>query len=60
MSPVRILVVDDHEIVRTGLRTVLEGADDLEVAGEAATADEAVARAAALRPDVVLMDVRLG
>ena len=42
MSPVRILVVDDHEIVRTGLRTVLEGADDLEVAGEAATADEAV------------------
>ena len=60
MSPVRILVVDDHEIVRTSLRTVLEGADDLEVAGEAATADEAVARAAALRPDLVLMDVRLG
>ena len=60
MSVVRILVVDDHEVVRAGLRTVLEGVDDLSVVGEAATADEAVARARSLRPDLVLMDVRLG
>ena len=57
---IRILVVDDHEVVRTGLRTVLDGDDGLEVVGEAATEDEAVSRAEALRPDVVLMDVRLG
>jgi len=60
VSVVRILVVDDHEVVRAGLRTVLEGVDDLSVVGEAATADEAVARARSLRPDLVLMDVRLG
>ncbi|OGO51555.1 MAG: hypothetical protein A2148_01390 [Chloroflexi bacterium RBG_16_68_14] len=60
MSVVRILVVDDHEVVRAGLRTVLEDADDLSVVGEAATAEQAVARARMLRPDLVLMDVRLG
>ncbi len=60
MTAIRILVVDDHEIVRTGLRTVLEGEDALEIAGEAATEEEAVSKAAVLRPDVVLMDVRLG
>ena len=60
MSVVRILVVDDHEVLRAGLRTVLEDADDLSVVGEAATAEEAVARARMLRPDLVLMDVRLG
>ncbi len=60
MNPTRILIVDDHEVVRAGLRTVLEGAEDLSVVGEAATAEEAVARAQAIRPDLVLMDVRLG
>jgi DNA-binding NarL/FixJ family response regulator len=60
MSAIRILVVDDHEVVRAGLQTVLQDADDLDVVGEAATADEAVARARALRPGLVLMDVRLG
>jgi len=60
MSTVRILVVDDHDVVRAGLGTVLEDAEDLSVVAEAATAEEAVARAHALRPDVVLMDVRLG
>jgi len=59
MSKVRVLVVDDHEVVRAGLRTVLD-AEDLEVVGEAADADEALTRARALQPDVVLMDVRLG
>jgi CheY-like chemotaxis protein len=60
MTATRILVVDDHEVVRAGLRTVFEDAGDLSVVGEAATAEEAVARAQTLRPDVVLMDVRLG
>jgi len=57
---IRVLVVDDHEIVRAGLRMVLEGDGTLEVAGEAGTEEEAVSRALALKPDVVLMDVRLG
>ena len=57
---IRILIVDDHEVVRAGLRTVLEDAEDLSVVGEAANAQDAVTRAQALRPDVVLMDVRMG
>jgi two-component system, NarL family, response regulator DevR len=60
MSAVRVLVVDDHEVVRAGLRSVLEGASGIEIAGEAGAAAEAVERAQALRPDVVLLDVRLG
>lgn len=60
MPPIRILVVDDHEVVRIGLRSALENADDLMVAGEAATVGEAVEQARALLPDLVLMDVRLG
>ena len=55
-----ILLVDDHEVVRAGLRAVLSVEPDLEVVGEAATAREAIDKALALRPDVVLMDVRLG
>jgi DNA-binding NarL/FixJ family response regulator len=53
------LVVDDHQVVRTGVRTALADAEDIEVVGEAASADEGVAKAASLKPDVVLMDVRL-
>jgi DNA-binding NarL/FixJ family response regulator len=56
----RILLVDDHEVVRAGLRAVLSLEPDLEVVGEAAAAREAIDKALALRPDVVLMDVRLG
>lgn len=56
----RILLVDDHEVVRAGLRAVLSLEADLEVVGEAATAREAIDKALVLRPDVVLMDVRLG
>src|SRR4030042_1588327 len=56
----RILLVDDHEVGRAGLRAVLSVEADLEVVGEAATAREAIDKAMALRPDVVLMDVRLG
>ena len=59
MTATRILVVDDHEVVRTGLRTVLESADGLEVVAEAATAIAAIEQAIAHTPDLVLMDVRL-
>lgn len=58
-NPIRILLVDDHEVVRVGLKKVLEADPQMVVAGEAATAGEAVTRAQADRPDVVLMDVRL-
>jgi two-component system, NarL family, response regulator DevR len=57
--PVRLLVVDDHEIVRKGLRSVLGHADGIEVVGEAAGVAEAISEAIRLTPDVVLMDVRL-
>ncbi len=55
----RILLVDDHEVVRLGLRTLLERQPEFQVVGEAGTAEEAVAQAQALRPDVVVMDIRL-
>jgi two-component system response regulator DevR len=55
----RILVVDDHAVVRTGLRTVLEDEEGIEVVGEAANARESLVKAQALRPDVVLMDIRM-
>lgn len=58
--PLRILIVDDHAVVRRGLQAVLQDEDGLEVVGEAASAREAVVHAAALRPDVVLMDIRMG
>ncbi|MGW6458755.1 response regulator [Streptomyces sp. NPDC055078] len=56
---VRVLLVDDHQVVRRGLRTFLEIQDDIEVVGEAADGAEGVARAEELKPDVVLMDVRM-
>ena len=56
---ISMLLVDDEELVRTGLRMILDAEPDLEVAGEAADGDHAVARARALRPDVVLMDVQM-
>ncbi|GEL23848.1 DNA-binding response regulator [Pseudonocardia sulfidoxydans NBRC 16205] len=59
MSTVRVLLVDDHPIVREGMRSVLAAEDGIQVVGDAAGADEAVAAAAALRPDVVLMDLRM-
>jgi two-component system, NarL family, response regulator DevR len=58
-GPVRILVVDDHTIVRQGLRSILDLEPDFTVIGEAATPEEAVAQAARLRPDVVLLDLKL-
>ena len=55
----RVFLLDDHEVVRRGLRELFEAEDDLEVVGEAATAEEALARVPALRPDVAVLDVRL-
>ena len=59
MAATRVFLLDDHEIVRRGLRELLESADDLEVVGEAGTAHEAMARIPATRPDVAVLDVRL-
>ncbi|MGW6689341.1 response regulator [Streptomyces sp. NPDC054961] len=56
---IRILLVDDHQVVRRGLRTFLEVQDDIEVVGEAADGDEGIARAEELRPDVILMDIKM-
>lgn len=56
---IRILVVDDHAIVRSGLIMLLGGKQEMEVVGEAADGDEAIAQAEALRPDVVLMDLSM-
>jgi DNA-binding NarL/FixJ family response regulator len=56
---IRVLVVDDDPLVRAGLAMMLRGAGDLRIVGEAADGDEAQARAAALAPDVVLMDIRM-
>lgn len=55
----RILLVDDHEVVRLGLRSLLERQPGFEVVAEAATAREAIERTAAHNPDVVVMDIRL-
>lgn len=54
-----ILLADDHELVRTGLRMILTAEDDLEVVGEAVDGHEAVHLAGTLRPDIVLMDIRM-
>jgi DNA-binding NarL/FixJ family response regulator len=54
-----VFLLDDHEVVRRGVRELLESADDLEVVGEAGTAAEALNRAPATAPDVAILDVRL-
>ena len=59
MDLIRILVADDHAPFRDGLRALLETVPDAEVVGEATTGDEAIALAASLQPDVILMDVKM-
>jgi two-component system response regulator DevR len=57
--PVRVFLLDDHELVRRGIRELVGGEEDLVVVGEAATAEEALARIPPTRPDVAVLDVRL-
>lgn len=59
MAKIQILLVDDHALVRLGLMTLLNDQPDMEVVGEASTAAEAVAATEKLKPDVILMDIRL-
>jgi DNA-binding NarL/FixJ family response regulator len=56
---IRIYVLDDHELVRTGLQTLLECEEDMEVVGQAATAQEGLEQISTLQPDVAILDVRL-
>ncbi|GAB3920335.1 DNA-binding response regulator [Microlunatus endophyticus] len=58
-DPIRVLLVDDHELVRYGFRVILELAEGIEVVGEAGNGEEAVQRARALTPDVICMDVQM-
>lgn len=58
-QPIHVFLLDDHEIVRRGVRELLEAEDGIEVVGEASTAEEALSRIPAVRPDVAVLDVRL-
>src|SRR5947208_7251758 len=59
MDQIRVFLLDDHEVVRRGVRDLLESEGDVVVVGEASTAAEAMARVPAVRPDVAVLDVRL-
>ncbi len=59
MDKLRILIVDDHGIVRAGIRSLLEGQPDIEVVGEAAGGEEAIEKAVQFRPELVLMDIAM-
>jgi DNA-binding NarL/FixJ family response regulator len=58
-APIRVFLLDDHEVVRRGVRDLLESEGDIVVVGEASTAEQALARAPAVAPDVAVLDVRL-
>jgi DNA-binding NarL/FixJ family response regulator len=59
-SPIRVLIVDDHTLFREGLQAIFLAVDDIEVAGEAASGEDAIRQAKALQPDVILMDIQMG
>ena len=56
---IRVVIADDHEIIRTGVSHLLEAEEDIEVVGEATTGEEAIALSRKLRPDIVLMDIKM-
>ncbi|MFJ7199149.1 MULTISPECIES: response regulator [unclassified Streptomyces] len=58
-KPIRVFLLDDHEVVRRGVQDLLDAEPDIEVVGDTGTADHALARGPALRPDVAILDVRL-
>jgi two-component system response regulator NreC len=60
MDKIRVLIADDHSLVRAGIRSLLEGYEDIEVVGEAGSGWEAIEKATRLEPDVVLMDIAMG
>ena len=59
MSNIRVLIADDHVIVREGLRALLEAQPDIEVVGEATNGEEAVDKTKELQPDIILMDITM-
>jgi DNA-binding NarL/FixJ family response regulator len=58
-TPIRVLLVDDHAMIRTGFRTILDAQPDITVVGEASSGAEAIASARSLQPDVITMDVQM-
>jgi DNA-binding NarL/FixJ family response regulator len=59
MSPIRILIVDDHTLFREGVRAILKAATDFEIVGEASTGEEAIDKVSTLTPDIILMDIQM-
>jgi len=59
MEPIHVLIADDHVLYREGVRKMLSVASEIEIVGEAASGEEAIARALALQPDVILMDLKM-
>lgn len=59
MDPIRVLIADDHPLFRHGIRSLLNGAPDFQVVGEAAAGDEVIRLASALQPDVIVMDIQM-
>jgi DNA-binding NarL/FixJ family response regulator len=59
MLPIRVLIVDDQVVVRQGLRSMLSGAEDIEIVGDASNADEAIKQALSTNPDIMLLDIRM-
>lgn len=59
MVPISVLLVDDHQIVRKGIRAILEGNGQIEIVGEASTGTEALQKVAALKPNAVILDLKL-